>query len=144
MRHSIDMRFRGKVDWWIAASILIGMLVPFYLAFTKKQPWLYMVSVADFGLIFGICFPQYYETAADELVIRAGLITRKIRYDSITAVRPSSDSRSSLALSLDRVQIEYKAGEILIAPENQDLFFSEMARHAPLLQKRGQGLVVSF
>jgi hypothetical protein len=69
-------------------------------------------------------------------MIRAGFSNRTIPYASIVAVRPSSDSRSALAMSLDQVQIVYgPSSEILIAPDHQELFFAEIARHAPQLQK---------
>jgi hypothetical protein len=49
-------------------------------------------------------------------MIRAGFSNRKIPDANIVAVRPSSDSRSALAMSLDRVQIVYgPSSEILIA-----------------------------
>jgi hypothetical protein len=95
-------------------------------------------------LVFGCCYPQWYETTADALVIRAGFTTRRIPYVQITAVRPSSDSRSALALALDRVEIEYGSKELLIAPENREAFFSDIAARSPQLSKRGQNLVVSL
>jgi hypothetical protein len=93
-------------------------------------------------LVFGYCYPQWYETAADALVIRAGWTTRRIPYPAITAVRPSSDSRSSLAMSLDRVEIEYGTTALLIAPVDQEAFFADIAGMAPQLSRQGQGLVV--
>src|ERR1017187_6053665 len=135
------MRYKARVDWWIGASILCGLVVPSVIAVAQSLPWMAAVSVGAALLVFGCCYPQWYETTAEALVIRAGLTTRRIPYPTITAVRPSSDSRSALALSLDRVEIESGSGKLLIAPVNQEAFFADVAARAPQLARQGQDLV---
>ena len=136
------MQFRSKVDWWIGAAIVAGMLIPL---FAEHWPLNFLIAVPIWVLVLGFCYPQTYQTADDALVIRAGFTTRRIPYASISAVRPSSDTRSALAMSLDRVQIVWGlSSEILIAPNDQELFFAEIVRHAPQLQKRGQELVIAL
>ncbi len=138
-------KYKAKVDWWIGASILIGMAVPFVVAATMHLPWMYAVGTGVLVLVFGFCYPQSYETTDAALVIRAGFSRRTIAYPEITAVRPSSDSRSALALSLDRVQIQYAAaGDLLIAPEDKAAFMADVASRAPHLSRHGQELVVSL
>jgi hypothetical protein len=136
------MRYKAKIDWWIGASMLCGIAIPSVIAIVRAWPWMCVPSVCAALLVFGYCYPQWYETAADALVIRAGWTTRRIPYPAITAVRPSSDSRSSLAMSLDRVEIEYGTTALLIAPVDQEAFFADIAGMAPQLSRQGQGLVV--
>ncbi len=138
------MRHEAKVDWLIGLAIVAALVVPCVSAITKSTPWGYAASGIVALLVFGFCWPQWYETTADALVIRAGLTTRRIPYSTITAVRPSSDTSSSLAMSLDRVEIEYGSKRILIAPKNQDAFFSDLATRAPQLSRQGQNLVTLF
>jgi hypothetical protein len=135
------MRYKAKIDWWIAASVCIGLVASVAVAATVKAYWAYGVAVLDWALVFGFCFPQSYETTATALVIRAGMTKRTILYSAITAVRHSSDSRSALALSLDRVQIEYSSGELLIAPQSQEAFWADLEARAPQLSRRGHDLV---
>jgi len=47
-------------------------------------------------------------------------------------------------MSLDRVEIEYGAKKLSIAPANQGAFFSDVAARAPQLSRQGQNLVVPF
>jgi hypothetical protein len=117
--------------------MLAGLVVPFVSAVEEYTAWGYAASGFVALLVFGFCYPQWYETNADALVIRAGLTTRRIPYSTITAVRPSSSRRSSFAMSLDRVEIEYGSKRMLIAPKNQDEFFSDMAARAPQLLRQG-------
>ena len=138
------MRYRGKVDWWIGLSVLIGLVVLLTAAISFTSTVAFAVFVADCALVFGFCFPQSYEVTQTELIVRSGLRRIHIPLSQITAVRPSSDSRSSLALSLDRVLIEYGSGSVLIAPENQNAFMTDILAHNPQLSKRGQDLVLSF
>ncbi len=106
---------------------------------------MYAVGVCVLVLVFGFCYPQSYETAAEALVIRAGLSKRTVPYAEITAVRPSSDSRSALALSLDRVQIQYAgSGDVLIAPEDKLAFMADVGARSPQLSRHGHEFTISF
>jgi hypothetical protein len=138
------MRYGGKIDWWIGLGVLTGILTPIAIAVTAKSLPMYAVFAGVCIIVFGFCFPQSYETTKSELVVRAGLRKIRIPYAQITHVGPSSDSRSALALSLDRVLIEYQSGAVLIAPENRSAFIGDVQAHAPQLSKRGQDLVLSL
>ena len=138
------MRYKAKVDWWIAASLLSAVVLPIAGAAGSGSKSPAIVGVVALVVILGLLYPQWYETAPDALVVRAGLTTRRIPYQRITAVRASSDSGSSLALSLDRILVEYGNRRLLIAPRDQDAFFADIQSRAPQLSKRGQDLEVSF
>jgi hypothetical protein len=136
------MRYEAKVDWWIGAAIAVGIVVPIVVGLKLKMPWVCAASALDAILVFGFLWPQWYETGLDALVVRAGLTTRRRPYAGILAVRPSTDSRSSLALSLDRVLIESASGDLLIAPRDREAFFADLAAHCPQLSRQGMELVV--
>jgi hypothetical protein len=76
-------------------------------------------------------------------LIRSGLTRRLVPYQSITFIGPSSAAGSSVALSLDRVKVEWRPNsDVLIAPADPDAFFTDMAARTPHLAKRGQDLVL--
>ena len=135
------MRHKAKIDWWIGAVLFLAPLIPL-LSYPK--PAAIAASVFSILLLFGLIFPQSYETTETELVLRAGLRKIRIPYTAITAIRPTTDSRSALAMSLDRVLVEYQSGEQLIAPQDQSAFFADLQRRAPHLTKQGQNLVTSL
>lgn len=135
------MRHKAKIDWWLGAIIFLAPLVP--IASFPKPPAI-AAAAASFIVIFGFLFPQSYETAETELIIRAGLRTIRIPYAAITAVKPTADSRSALAMSLDRVLVEYQSGQQLIAPKNQVDFFNDLQRRTPHLSRRGMELVIAL
>ena len=53
------MRFRAKVDWWIALSLSAGILIPVAVAISARTPWICLASVASLVLVFGFSFPQW-------------------------------------------------------------------------------------
>ncbi len=132
------MIHKAKIDWWIAAALVLGILAP--LAGGKL--W---ITIPLF-LAVGICgYPQYYRTAEKGLEIRSGLIRRTIPYQAITFVGPSEEGSFSFALSLDRVSVRYGAhAGVLIAPADYRAFLADMASRATHLTRRGQDLVLAF
>jgi hypothetical protein len=126
------MRYKAKVDWFIGLSMLLGIAAPAFIAITQSLPWMSLASVLAAALVFGISYPQSYETTPDALIIRSGRTTRVIAYSNLVAVRLSTDSR---------IAIDYGPGNLLIAPQKLQEFMDDIAIHAPQLAKRGQDLV---
>lgn len=138
------MTYKGKVDWWIALAFLVGIAMPTFSALSLGRPILLAGPAVLVVLVVVCLYPQKYETSGDALRIRAGLITRTIPWSAITTMRPTTDAHSSLALSLDRVLIEYSGDSIMIAPDDQVRFFDDVASHCPQLSRRGMDLVVAL
>jgi hypothetical protein len=128
------MVYRSKVDWWLAVLLVGVPLVLCGMALALHRPGLCIVSVVVLALYGVAALPVVYETAAGGLLIRQGLLRRRISYSEIHAIRPSRSALASAALSLDRVEIEYgQADSVLISPENKVDFLKEMrtlASHA--------------
>jgi hypothetical protein len=124
------MTHRSKLDVWLLATILFGIAV--LLAGANR--WI-AGSVLMELLICAT--PESYVTAPDGLVtVRAGVLRTRIPYGAITYVGPGER---------DGVCIQYRIGSrFLIAPEDPERFFTDMARRAPHLMRRGRGLVASW
>ena len=128
------MLHKAKIDWWIAAAVTVGVLIP--AAYGQ-----YGVAALPLLILLGCCAPQSYQTTPDGLVIRAGLVRRFIPYRTITFIGPGSGS-CSLGLSLDQVRIQYgAASDISIAPADPAGFLADIEAHAAHLRRRGRNLV---
>lgn len=138
------MIYKGKVDWWIGLAILGGVATPVLIAISAHQWGLLALPGLFAAFVLIVLFPQSYESTADALRIRHGVMTKLIPWPAITGVSVTSDSRSSLAMSLDRVQIEYGRGSIMIAPDDQVRFFDDIAAHCPQLSRCGMDLIISM
>jgi hypothetical protein len=122
------MKFRSKVDIWL------GTLIIAVAAMIVKAAWLMVKQ--PYGLIetfmlvsIGAVFPVWillstsYEINRENLWVRSGPFTWKIRILSISRIEPSHSWMSSPALSLDRFRIEYGLGKvILVSPKESDRF----------------------
>jgi len=131
------MHHKAKIDWWIAAAVTIGVLIP-------ASQGQYGAASLPLLILLGCCAPQSYQTLADGLLIRAGLVRRFIPYRSITFIGPGGGS-NSLGLSLDQLRIEYgTSSEISIAPADPVGFLADVETHAAHLCRRGRNLVPVF
>jgi hypothetical protein len=128
------VRYKARVDWFIGLSMLVGIAAPAFIAVSPNLPGMSLASVLAAALVFGISYPQWYETRPEALIIRSGLTTRVIRYAQIKAVRPSSDNR---------IAIDYGIGNLLIAPQQAEEFMNDIAQRAPQLSRRGQELMAA-
>jgi hypothetical protein len=131
------MHHNAKIDWWIAAAVMIAVVVPA----AQEQYW---VAPLPLLILLSCCAPQSYQTTPDGLLIRSGLVRRFIPYRSITFIGPGS-GQYSIALSLDQVKIQYGlASEISIAPADPSKFLADIESRAAHLRRRGRNLVPVF
>ncbi len=120
------MRYRAKVDWRIGLALAVAMAMPAINALVARRVWMLAPPVVIAAIVLAFCWPQWYETRTDVLVIRAGLTTQRIPYGQITLAQPSSSRRSSVAMSLDRVEIRHGSRSSLIAPVEREAFLQDV------------------
>jgi hypothetical protein len=128
------MKYKARVDWMVRVSMLVGIVGPAFIAIMQSWPWMSLASLVAAAGVFGVSYPQSYETKPDALIIKSGLTTRLITYDRIKGVKPTNDKR---------LDINYGIGSVLIAPLDLAAFTNDMARHCPHLSRRGNELVAT-
>lgn len=126
------MRFKGKVSWWFYA-IIIGvaiLLIPLIMisALTDPNTAALTLTLAVFISIESFSIPiavhNYVELQDEALLIVFGLIKKKIPYNAIAALSPTNNPSSSLAASLDRIEIKCRNREtVMIAVVDKERFF---------------------
>ena len=130
------MRLKGKISKWFygimifVAVILIPIII---LAIRDKKMLVVVVVLGIFALIETFCFPivlhNYVELNDDSLLIAFGFIKVHILYSDIEKISATKDSSSSLAASLDRIQIQTNNGKILmISLYNKQEFYKEIRK----------------
>ncbi len=112
--------------------MLVGIFTPSLIAFVLNWPWMYLAALVAAALVFGISYPQRYETRPDALIIKSGMTTRLITYDRIKGTTQTKDGS---------VAIDYGIGNVLIAPLDADAFTNDLAQHTPQLKRSGSDLV---
>ncbi len=136
-----ETSFRSKVDWWLAAIIVAGLLLP--VMTIVRHGWSTTAALAEvfvIGLMLAVCWPVRYTIGESELLVRSGLWRRYVAYTQIKTVRPTHNPLSAPAWSLDRLELELDGGGfLLISPVDKERFLAELAARAHL-QRLDSGL----
>ena len=140
------MTYRSKVDAWLVAVVLAGLLAGPVLAYTSggTDSLIWVLPASGFLLlvIVVLAWPVRYTITDDALRVGSGLLLRwTVPFHSILRVVPSHSALSSPAWSLDRLAIERTdGGLLLISPEDKAGFLRELALRARM-KIEGQNLV---
>ena len=123
------MVFESNVDWWY--YLLLGVLALVVIAVVairarqQRFSFVPMVILAVIVLVLPLwlLFSTRYTVDGGVLEIQSGPRSWTIPLKDIHSVKRSRSSRSSPALSLDRIEIRYgNGGAILVSPENESEF----------------------
>lgn len=135
------MQVKSKIDLWIAIIIWVGILVTAGTMITQYEQSVvgYAISLPVIGLLLWIYYGTYYEFRDDYLYCRSGPFAQKIAYDKIKSVKLSKNMLSSMALSLDRIEIKqhgkgFLLGTTYISPENREVFMNDLVSRCSNLQ----------
>lgn len=126
------MKFNSKIDIWlgvliVAVAILISKAAYFILLQPNGVFEAAVLVVLGAILPVWILFSTNYHLIDEYLWIHSGPFRWKIPTLSITRIGFSKSWKSSPALSLDRIVIEYDGGKlILISPKEKQKFLTSI------------------
>lgn len=88
------------------------------------------------GFLLWMLFDIRYELQADHLFVKAGPIRKRIPYEEISRVSPTTDIYSGLRLlsSRDAVEVFYRSafmGSVKISPYEKERFLEELKNRVP-------------
>lgn len=133
--------FMSKVDLGLvlvllATIALVAFVVWRALLVVDDRTTRWLMAIVTIGCsIPALVIPVWvfigtsYTFIGSDLVIRSGPARWDIPVASIEGLTPTRNLRSSPALSLDRLQIDYGDGErVLVSPKDKDAFLAELER----------------
>lgn len=137
--------YRSKVDRWVGVLLVVPPIASgvalVSLAAAGRLGLAGLIGPAFVALLYvGLVFPIRYGLGPQVLVVRFGLVRRRIPLDAIRAVEPTNSPLSSPALSLDRLRIVFGdglAGTVMISPDNRDAFLADLLARCPLRRSQG-------
>lgn len=128
-------RFQSKVDRWLAAVLIIALLMMLasLLAMTTEVLREPMLIIAIIAVVLGIVLiawvglATYYEIDRTELKVVSGPIRWHVPLGEITAVEETRSPLSAPALSLDRLRIRYGDNRsIVVSPRDKAKFIRRL------------------
>ena len=93
--------------------------------------WTVPLLVAPLGLMTWTLLSTYYVVSSDSLSVRCLLLRTTVPLASVTMLRASRDLRSSPALSLDRIEVLYDNGSVLVSPKDKTAFVRAIRLRKP-------------
>ncbi|ALF58862.1 PH domain-containing protein [Psychrobacter urativorans] len=149
----INAVFTSKIDLWLAFLILGSSLL---LILVPVWEWIYndssirrilfisLLTIPGAILLLLIFFNIKYSLSDDELFVKNGFSTQSIPLKDITHIIRTNSMLSAPALSLDRIEIRYEGGSIVISPKDKDGFYRAIQERVAALKTDGDdGLVKS-
>ncbi len=135
------MTYRSKVDIGLAMGVGVGLALGWgaaFIAISRGIVYGWPLLLVVVGVVT-VVFPVRYRITETELIVRSGVLRKRILLDSIEEVHPTRNALSAAAWSLDRLQVNYrdKQGSIrflLISPERKKAFLRELADRVPELE----------
>ena len=147
----INAVFTSKIDFWLAFLILGSSLL---LILVPVWEWVYndssirrilfisLFTMPGAILLLLIFFNVKYSLSDDELFVKNGFSTQRIPLKDIIYIIPTNSMLSAPALSLERIEIRYEGGSIVISPKNKDGFYRAIQERVPALETDGDdGLI---
>ena len=147
----INAVFTSKIDLWLAFLILGSSLL---LILVPVWEWIYsdssirrilfisLLTIPGAILLLLIFFNIKYSLSDDELFVKNGFSTQSIPLNDITHIIPTNSMLSAPALSLDRIEIRYEGGSIVISPKDREGFYNAIQQRVPALKIDGNdGLI---
>lgn len=134
--------YRSKIDVWMGAILgfaVVAMISAPVTAWLKtgnsRSLLVGLVVVPGAALVVWVLLSTNYTLEGRQLIVRSGPFRWRINIDEIRSIAPVRaigmrirSSRSSPALSMDRLEIVYGADKrLMISPDEQDAFLKDIA-----------------
>ena len=132
--------FRSKIDrgfiWIPLAMPGVLLLALFTAPHGSRLPWIPVATLFSATVIVCWIFAAtYYELSADEIVAHCGPFSWHVPLAEIAGIHESRSVRSGPALSMDRLEIVYGRGKVLvISPADKAGFITAAERRMAALR----------
>ena len=138
------MRVRVHVDllYWIIFLVPIPFILwPIFLGGTEVLGLLVGITSLYGLFVLWLTFGSYYALEEEYLRIKVMFIRQKIRYENIKSIRLTRNLLSSMAFSMNRIEIKEKSkgmlrGTTYISPQDREGFYEALKARIPSLQEK--------
>lgn len=123
------MKFKSKNDLWI--GLLVWLPITFFTVYSLFREGLIIkiIMISTFLFLAWLWAGTEYYISERILKIKSGPFAEDIPIKDILSIRSTRNAISSPALSLDRLQIRYAYGKVvLISPKDKERFIEEILK----------------
>lgn len=121
------LNFKSKKDIWLAVSIWGVIILMFFMMITEQIIVVYIVGILNNALLLWLWFGTSYKIDDENLIVKNGLFKSTIDIKSIKKLRATKTLLAGPALSIDRIEIQYKRYDsVIVSPKEKNKFIESL------------------
>lgn len=119
------LNFKSKKDAWLSLLIWGVIILMFFMMITEQNIVVYIVGILNNALLLWIWFGTSYRIDDEALIVRSGPFKSTIDIKTIKKLKATKTLLAGPALSLDRIEIQYKTYDTVIVSPKDKIEFIE-------------------
>lgn len=121
------LNFKSKKDIWLAVSIWGVIILMFFMMITEQNIVVYIVGILNNALLLWLWFGTSYKIDDENLIVKSGPFKSTIDIKSIKKLRATKTLLAGPALSIDRIEIQYKRYDsVIVSPKEKNKFIESL------------------
>ena len=117
------LNFKSKKDVWLSLLIWGVIILMFFMMITGQNIVVYIVGILNNALLLWIWFGTGYRIDDEGLIVRSGPFISTIDIKTIKKIKATKTLLAGPALSLDRIEIQYKTYDtVIVSPKDKTKF----------------------
>ena len=121
------LNFQSKKDIWLAVLIWGVIILMFFMMITEQNIVVYIVGILNNALLLWLWFGTNYKIDDEYLIVRSGPFKSTIDIKSIKKLRATKTLLAGPALSIDRIEIQYKRYDsVIVSPKEKNKFIESL------------------
>ena len=121
------LNFKSKKDIWLAVSIWGVIILMFFMMITEQIIVVYIVGILNNALLLWLWFGTSYKIDDENLIVKNGPFKSTIDIKSIKKLRATKTLLAGPALSIDRIEIQYKRYDfVIVSPKEKNKFIESL------------------
>jgi len=119
------LNFKSKKDVWLSVLIWGVIILMFFIMITEQNIVVYIVGILNNALLLWLWFGTSYRIDDEALIVRSGPFKSTIDIKTIKKLKDTKTLLAGPALSLDRIEIQYKTYDTVIVSPKDKIEFIE-------------------
>lgn len=119
------LNFKSKKDVWLSVLIWGVIILMIFIMITEQNIVVYIVGILNNVLLLWLWFGTSYRIDDEALIVRSGPFKSTIDIKTIKKLKDTKTLLAGPALSLDRIEIQYKTYDTVIVSPKDKIEFIE-------------------
>lgn len=121
------LNFKSKKDIWLSVLIWGVIIIMFFMMITEQNLVMFIAGILNNALLLWLWFGTSYKIDDENLIVKNGPFKSTIDIKSIKKLRATKTLLAGPALSIDRIEIQYKRYDsVIVSPKEKNKFIESL------------------